>query len=185
MSGKETDPFTGLQWIDALLECFLSDHFESRTGKTGLIVFDIDHSGDIAERYGREAVDALVRHVVDVLNGMREMNWKMFRFSEDQRLEGMCPTILDEFAIEVLDADPATQEEIARLLNKALNDSPFILHSGETRIEENVSLSVGHAIFPNVGTDIGELLEKTWKCVLRSKESGGGTAIACEEDPHY
>ncbi|NTW41296.1 MAG: diguanylate cyclase, partial [Cellulomonadaceae bacterium] len=158
-----TDDLTGLPNRRALYNQAASRLTDPQRRRQALLMLDLDRFKEVNDSLGHHAGDQLLVQVGD-------------RLSEHLRGEDLLVRLGgDEFAILLADSDHERASAVAQRLSSAL-DAPFPL----TDMGVHSTVSIGIALFPEHGTDLGTLLRKADIAMYRSKASGaphlyGGT----------
>lgn len=137
-------------------------HAVARAGRSherfGVVFIDLDNFKDINDSLGHESGDAMLRSVADRLQ--RELRIQ----DTVARLGG------DEFVVLVEDLKAGEIELLVERCRSALS-TPVTIHGRELY----VSASMGIAIYPLDGQDVGQLLQSADAAMYRAKQLGRNT----------
>ncbi|MDR1228247.1 MAG: diguanylate cyclase [Azoarcus sp.] len=162
------DPLTGLAnrtCFNEQLEKTLEKAHAAQS-KIGVLYIDNDHFKEVNDSYGHAAGDALLVNIGHRLSGaVRESDLVA-------RLGG------DEFAI--LLAPVSSEDDLRHVANKILAATARKLRLIE-RVDIEVGLSIGMALFPDQANDSVALLRAADHAMYRAKRLGRGRA--CLYDP--
>jgi diguanylate cyclase (GGDEF)-like protein len=160
-----TDELTGLPNRRALYAVAHARLLEPQGGRQALLMMDLDKFKEVNDSLGHHAGDQLL---IQVGARLRQ------QLRDDDvlaRLGG------DEFAVLLDDAGYDEAVDVAVKLRAALED-PFAV--------ENIALhscvSVGIALFPDDGPDLGALLRKADIAMYKAKASLKGHHVYCSDD---
>ena len=127
--------------------------------KFAVIYLDLDHFKPVNDHFGHDVGDQLLITVAERLTSLiREVD-TVSRFGGD------------EFAILVSEVDSIV--DVTTLANKILNalSEPFILGINEV----NVSGSLGIALYPEHGNEIGVIMSRADDAMYEAKQAGNNT----------
>ena len=137
---------------------------EREHGKLSILAIDLDNFKVVNDEEGHAAGDLLLEAVARRLE-------KTIRASDAAARMGG-----DEFSILLVDADQASALETAQRLVAELA-KPY------EGIATAVSASIGIAVYPTAGKDLGELLENADRALYAAKRSGRNTCCLAESQP--
>jgi diguanylate cyclase (GGDEF)-like protein len=153
-----TDELTGIANRRALLAGI--DAALLTADSTTLLIIDLDRFKAINDRYGHEAGDLVLRHMVKTFSALMPEDAMLARLGGD------------EFAVLLTDAEPGVAVELARSL--ALAAAPLSDVKGRLL---QVGASVGVATVDNSRMDGGELLRRADAAMYLAKSSGSGVGV--------
>lgn len=153
------DPLTGLynrRYFNEIFENVLQRNL--RYKKTGAILYlDLDNFKFVNDTLGHQAGDKLIKDVSFALK-------RITRTSDIvSRIGG------DEFAIVIQDIDKRGVMDFCDSLNRRINT---VISPITTR--QNISTSIGIAMFPNHGRNVNQLLVNADIAMYQAKEQGKG-----------
>lgn len=138
---------------------------DRENGSLAILAIDLDNFKVVNDEEGHTAGDHLLEAVARRIEGT-------IRASDAAARMGG-----DEFAILLFDADQCSAEETAQRLVARLSE-PY------EGIQGYVTASIGIAVYPAAGRDLGELLENADRALYAAKRSGRNTfclAGCCRE----
>ena len=164
------DPLTGLG-NRALLAAESGCLQPSRTAASSaaLLLLDLDGSKDVNDTLGHDVGDRLLVQVAAALRASVRGSDVVVRLGGD------------EFAVLLRDLpDGAVAARSAQAIADVLH-RPFVLD----RVTLEVGVSIGVAVAPQHGTDLGSLLRRADVAMYQAKRNGGGVQVYDEDtDPH-
>jgi diguanylate cyclase (GGDEF)-like protein len=162
-----TDDLTGLYNRRFFRHCVAEQKAQSDNANTpfALLIMDIDHFKQINDTQGHAVGDqVLIRVATGLKEELRERGW-LFRYAGDEFV-GLVRNGSDEYVRSLCN----------RLLQK-------ITEMNREKIVpvENLSISIGYAIYPNDTRSIGDLLEAADRALYASKHAGRNTLHSARE----
>lgn len=134
---------------------------DRENGSLAILAIDLDNFKVVNDEEGHAAGDHLLESVA------RRIEATIRASDAAARMGG------DEFAILLVDADQCSAEETAQRLVARLSE-PY------DSINSCVTASIGIAVYPAAGNDLGELLENADRALYAAKRSGRNTfCLAC------
>jgi diguanylate cyclase (GGDEF)-like protein len=161
------DPLTGLPNRALLLDRLEQALRTARRLSTplALLVMDLDRFKEINDRFGHHAGDLLLDEVADrITSDLRQTDTVA-------RLGG------DEFALILPGADQAGAGRVAQKIIAALQ-RPFEIEGDA----HEISVSIGIAVSPQHGEDVGTLLRRADIAMYVAKRTPGGSAVYAQQD---
>jgi len=134
---------------------------EREHGKLSILAIDLDNFKVVNDEEGHAAGDRLLEAVA------RRLEKTIRAADAAARMGG------DEFSILLVDADQASAIETAQRLVAELA-KPY------EGIDTPVSASIGIAVYPTAGKDLGELLENADRALYAAKRSGRNTCCLAD-----
>jgi len=154
------DPLTGLfnrRYLEETLEREISR--SARSGKpVSLMMLDIDHFKQFNDTFGHHGGDALMRELGALLDALTRVEDAACRYGGDEFV-----VVLPESS---LDVTLLRAEEIRQAAHGF-----DITHEGS--VLGAVTLTVGVAVYPNHGADMGSLVHAADEAMYRAKQAGG------------
>jgi diguanylate cyclase (GGDEF)-like protein len=137
---------------------------DRENGSLAILAIDLDNFKVVNDEEGHAAGDHLLESVA------RRIEATIRASDAAARMGG------DEFAILLVDADQCSAEETAQRLVARLSE-PY------DSIRSCVTASIGIAVYPAAGNDLGELLENADRALYAAKRSGRNTfcLASCRE----
>jgi diguanylate cyclase (GGDEF)-like protein len=167
------DPLTALpnrRQLDEDLEGRLRQLAED--GRTAVFAMvDIDHFKHFNDEYGHRVGDVTLQKVASVMRSSARDDDLLYRYGGE------------EFLVIFTDTRPEDAVTLAERLRLAVEVAPL---SGENLDPVGpVTISIGLALLPEHGTDIGRLIEMADKAMYRAKTNGRNRVELWdgEEDP--
>ncbi|ACV64672.1 diguanylate cyclase with GAF sensor [Desulfofarcimen acetoxidans DSM 771] len=122
-----------------------------------LMLVDVDNFNNINNRYGHAAGDAVLSQLGQLLS----------RYSEENAIIGRCEG--EEFALVLTAAGEQLSRQVADRLRREVMGYSFA--AGEDNFVR-LTLSIGLAVFPRDGGDLGDLFKKAGQAVKKAKKNG-------------
>jgi len=138
-------------------------------GTPGAILFlDIDHFKYVNDNFGHRVGDQMIKGVGSALRGMmRDFSGSLFRLGGD------------EFAIHL---PGALRQDAVRVAECALETvQHYRLQTGSPKGISNISASIGIALYPFHGPDVGGLLSNVDIAMYQAKELGRNRYILFDQ----
>jgi diguanylate cyclase (GGDEF)-like protein len=153
------DPLTGLFNRRYLQEAWdLESARATRSGRTlAVLMIDIDHFKRFNDSFGHDAGDQILKSVADVLRSGTRTGDVVCRFGGE------------EFVVVLVDADDQSALARAETLRKAVKE--IQLSYGPQQLG-TVTISIGVATFPLVGSSFDEVQQAADAALYRAKASG-------------
>ena len=155
-----TDELTGLPNRRALYAVGQTRLVDPRTRRQALLMLDLDKFKEVNDSLGHHAGDQLLTQVAARLREHLRAGDVLARLGGD------------EFAVLLEDADHDDATDVAAKLRTALAE-PFAMEN----ISVHISVSIGIALFPDDGPDLGALLRKADIAMYKAKASGHGQHV--------
>jgi diguanylate cyclase (GGDEF)-like protein len=159
MSSTATDPVTGTL-LRADLEPRLLETL-ARGGSCGLFMFDVDFFKTVNDVYGHQRGDEILRQLADRVDRVLRSRDRLFRYGGD------------EFVVLLPDTDWQTAVQVALRVVEEVRSDQF---DGDPPLE--LSISLGVAVYPDDGTQVGTLLAAADRRNYLAKRRGRGIAVA-------
>lgn len=159
MSSTATDPVTGTL-LRADLEPRLQETL-ARGGRCGLFLFDVDFFKTVNDVYGHQRGDEILRRLAERVDGVLRGTDTLFRYGGD------------EFVVLLPDTDRQTAVRIALRVVEEVRKDQF---DGDPPLD--LSISLGVAVYPDDGTQVGTLLATADRRNYLAKRRGRGSAVA-------
>ena len=138
----------------------------------GLVaIFDMDHFKDVNDRYGHNTGDLMLRRLAEHIEDDKDFTGHLYRLGGD------------EFVLMFVDSvsqyadDEEMKKHYQELLAKALRSYTL------PNISVSCTLSIGAALFPRHGNELGDMLRKADIALYKAK-SGGRNQVAFFEDQY-
>ena len=124
-----------------------------------LLLLDIDHFKYVNDNYGHRTGDQLIRGIASALRDMmRACSGELFRLGGD------------EFAVHL---PGSLRQDAIQVAEQALDTvQHYRLQASGSRGISNISTSIGIALYPFHGADVGELLSNVDIAMYQAKEHG-------------
>ncbi|TIH15785.1 diguanylate cyclase [Marinifilum sp. JC120] len=153
-----TDPLTGAinrRLFEHRLQEFIDDSITEGTIFT-LLFFDIDHFKKLNDRYGHQAGDQGLRHIVEICESHLRRNDLLARIGGD------------EFALLLPETDQETAIAIGERLIRAIESTPFKYEAST----HYMTISIGLASSEEKLTTPAQLIEIADAALYEAKQSG-------------
>ena len=154
------DPLTGLpnrRQLDQDLTTVLAN-LEVQGRKAVVAMVDIDHFKHFNDEFGHRVGDVTLQQVASVMsNSVREGD-HLYRYGGE------------EFVIVLPDVGPVEGMALANRLRSAIESTPF--SGDQLQPVGPVTVSIGLALLPQHGSDIGTLIELADHAMYRAKDLG-------------
>jgi diguanylate cyclase (GGDEF)-like protein len=164
---SNTDPLTGLynrQHLTMRLKRLLSSCKRSDR-KFAVLMLDLDHFKKLNDEHGHLVGDEALKLIADILRKTLRNRDYAARFGGE------------EFLVLLPGADAQRGEEIAERLRSSIADQPLTLEHGVV----TVTMSIGLAVYPEVGNDIDSLIRAADKALYDAKNAGRNQCITADK----
>ncbi len=164
------DPLTGLpnrRQLDQDLNTVLAN-LEVQGRKAVVAMVDIDHFKHFNDEFGHRVGDVTLQQVASVMsNSVREGD-HVYRYGGE------------EFVIVLPDVGPVEGMALANRLRSAIESTPF--SGDQLQPVGPVTVSIGLALLPQHGSDIGTLIELADHAMYRAKDLGRNRVCLWQSD---
>jgi|GEM_PF-1093309 len=134
-----------------------------RTGSSiAIAMVDLDHFKNINDAYGHAAGDKVLKAVGALMTSFRTGSDYVARYGGEEFL-----LVLTDIA----------REEAAKRLEHLRNSVEELKTEAEGHVIENITISIGVAMFPQMGEDQEELLSKSDQALYEAKRNGRNQVI--------
>lgn len=163
------DSLTGLYNRRFMEESIDREIERARRNGSSLAVamIDLDHFKSINDSYGHSAGDQVLKTIAGVLNRFRTGSDYVARYGGEEFLLVLTDISSDEAAIRL------------EQLRHAVEESKI---ESEGHLIENVTISVGVAIYPEVGQDQQTLIGRSDQALYKAKEKGRNQVVFCSKE---